>query len=110
EPAPPRPPRYPALLLNLHGRAGKSGMHVLFVHQNFPAQFGHVARYLVQKHGFRCTFLSQETGASADGIERIAYHVKGGATTQTHYCSATFENAIWHSHAVYEALTARPDL
>jgi glycosyltransferase involved in cell wall biosynthesis len=86
-------------------------MHVLFIHQNFPAQFGHVAGYLAQRHGFRCTFLSQQPpGTAADGVERIQYHIKGGARAENHYCSRTFENAVWHSHAVYEALEARPDL
>ena len=28
-------------------------MHVLFVHQNYPAQFGHVAEYLARGHGFQ---------------------------------------------------------
>jgi glycosyltransferase involved in cell wall biosynthesis len=85
-------------------------MHVLFVHQNFPAQFGHIAAYLVKKHGFRCTFVSQQSPGQTDGIERVQYHLQGGATQQTHYCSRTFENAVWHSHAVYEALRARPDI
>jgi glycosyltransferase involved in cell wall biosynthesis len=85
-------------------------MHVLFVHQNFPAQFGHIASYLVKTKGFRCTFVSQQAPGHADGIERVQYHLQGGATQQTHYCSRTFENAIWHSHAVYEAMRSRPDL
>lgn len=85
-------------------------MHVLFVHQNFPAQFGHIASYLVKTKGFRCTFVSQQPPGHADGIERIQYHLQGGATQQTHYCSRTFENSIWHSHAIYEALRARPDI
>src|SRR6266446_7336456 len=87
-----------------------STMHVLFVHQNFPAQFGHIASYLVKNKGFRCTFVSQQPPGHGDGIERIQYHVQGGATQQTHYCSRTFENSIWHSHAIYEALRARPDI
>jgi glycosyltransferase involved in cell wall biosynthesis len=45
-----------------------------------------------------------------DGIERIQYRIAGGATKSTHYCSRTFENAVWHSHAVYEAMKARPDI
>ncbi len=85
-------------------------MHVLFVHQNFPAQFGHVAEYLVRQHGFRCTFASQKSPGTWAGIERIQYHVKGGATDRTHYCSRSFENATWHSHALYEALRVRPDI
>jgi glycosyltransferase involved in cell wall biosynthesis len=85
-------------------------MHILFVHQNFPAQFGHIASYLTRRHGFRCTFVSQTPAGQAGGIEKIQYHVKGGATKASHYCSRTFENAIWHTHAVYEALAARPDL
>jgi glycosyltransferase involved in cell wall biosynthesis len=85
-------------------------MHVLFIHQNFPAQFGHIAAYLTREKGFRCTFVSQHPPAVVEGIERIQYRIKGGATEQTHYSSRTFENAIWHSHGVYEALAQRPDV
>jgi glycosyltransferase involved in cell wall biosynthesis len=85
-------------------------MHALFIHQNFPAQFGHIAGYLAQRRGFRCTFLSQQRAGRFGGVECVQYQIKGGATAQTHYCSRSFENAIWHSHAVYEALEARPDI
>ena len=47
---------------------------------------------------------------SDGGVERIQYLIQGGATPQTHYCSASFENATWHSHAIYEALKARPNI
>lgn len=85
-------------------------MHVLFVHQNFPAQFGHIAAYLAQRKGFRCTFVSQHPPGKEGGIERVQYVLRGGATQQTHFCSRTFENAIWHSHAIYEALHTRDDI
>jgi glycosyltransferase involved in cell wall biosynthesis len=85
-------------------------MHIVFLHQNFPAQFGHVASYLVLRKGFRCTFVSQQPAGMFGGIECIQYKLAGGATPQTHYCSRSFENAIWHSHAIYQALEARPDI
>jgi len=89
-------------------------VHVLFVHQNFPAQFGHIAAELVRNEGWRATFVSQSPappgGDSSSGIQRVVYKVKGGAKEANHYCSRTFENAIWHTHAVYEALAARPDI
>jgi glycosyltransferase involved in cell wall biosynthesis len=85
-------------------------MHVLFVHQNFPAQFGHIAGYLVRHKGYRCSFLSEKPAGMVAGIECIQYRIQGGATEKTHYCSRTFENATWHSHAAYEALAARPDI
>jgi glycosyltransferase involved in cell wall biosynthesis len=85
-------------------------MHVLFIHQNYPAQFGHIAGYLAQRPGYRCTFLSQQAPGTTGGVERIQYQLKGGARVENHYCSRTFENAIWHSHALYEALEARPDI
>jgi len=85
-------------------------MHVLFIHQNFPAQFGHIAAYLVQRKGFRCSFISEQPPGNDGGIERIQYRIAGGATEQTHYCSRSYENAIWHSHAIHEALAARPDI
>src|SRR5690349_10809094 len=90
-------------------------MHILYVHQNFPAQFGHIARHLVQKLGWRCTFVSETAAGSVEGIEKIHYQIRGGATQSTHFCSRTFENAVWHTDAVFHALRARhaelrPDL
>ena len=78
-------------------------MHILFVHQNFPAQFGQIAHHLVQQHGFECTFVSERPPGNEGGVRRIQYRVAGGATRQTHYCSRTFENGVWHAMAVYEA-------
>ena len=85
-------------------------MHVLFVHQNFPAQFGHIAVHLDRRHGFRSTFVSERPPGRLGRVERIQYALKGGAALATHHCSRTFENAIWHTSAVYEALRARPDI
>lgn len=85
-------------------------MHVLFVHQNFPAQFGHIAQHLVQRHGFRCTFVTERRGGKVGEVECVQYKVEGGATKQNHYCTRTFENATRHAMAVYDAVKARPDL
>jgi glycosyltransferase involved in cell wall biosynthesis len=90
-------------------------VHVLFVHKNFPAQFGHIASHLVKSEGWRCTFVSEKPPQSAGGVDNIQYRVRGGATEQTHYFSRTFENAVWHAAAVYEALAPvsaalKPDL
>lgn len=89
-------------------------MHIAFVHQNYPAQFGHIARYLVKEKKFRCTFVSRVPGGVEDGVRRIQYNPKGGATEKNHHCTRTFENAVAHSHGVYEAFRTQvstpPDL
>ena len=85
-------------------------MHVLFVHQNFPAQFGHIARYLIDHHQFRCTFVSEKPPAQMNGLERIQYRFKGGSKEDTHFFVRSFVNQIWHSHAVFETLESRPDI
>ena len=85
-------------------------MHILYVHQNFPAQFGHIAAYLVREKGCRCTFVSQTPAGMVEGIEKIQYQLAGGATAQNHFCSRTFENNIWHCDGVYHALKSRRDL
>jgi glycosyltransferase involved in cell wall biosynthesis len=85
-------------------------MHIMFVHQNFPAQFGHIARHLTQTRGWRSTFVSKTPAGEKAGIRNISYTTSGGARATTHYCSRTFENATWHAHGVYEACKAHPDL
>jgi glycosyltransferase involved in cell wall biosynthesis len=85
-------------------------MQILYVHQSFPAQFGPIARRLQRDKGWKCYFVSQSPAGESDGIEKIEYKLAGGATAQTHFCSRTFENTVWHCDAVFEALKARPDV
>ena len=85
-------------------------MHVLFVHQNFPAQFGHIAAHLIQRHGYRCTFANERRGGRVGDIDCVQYKQDGGATKHNHYCTRTFENATRHAMGVYDALKARPDV
>jgi len=85
-------------------------MHVLYVHQNFPAQFGHIAKHLVEKLNWRCTFVSETPSGNVGGIEKVQYKIAGGATKQNHFCSRTFENTVWHSDGVFNALRRRPDI
>lgn len=85
-------------------------MHVLFVHPNYPAQFGHVARHLVAAHGLRCTFVSRHPPGTDDGVERIRYVLTGGTTQYTHPFCVPVEDVLWRTNAVYQALRARPDV
>ena len=89
-------------------------MHILYVHQNYPAQFGHIARWLVKMRKWRCTFVTQANVQGDDGVQRIVYKAAGGASARNHFCSRTFENAVWHCDGVYHALKGRigdkPDL
>ncbi|MHC4403153.1 MAG: glycosyltransferase [Planctomycetota bacterium] len=85
-------------------------MHVLYVHKNFPAQFGHLADYLIEHEGFRCTFLSERKAEPGGRIERVRYRLRGGARPTTHYCSRTFENFVWRCHAVYETMKTHPEI
>ena len=85
-------------------------MHILFVHKNFPAQFGHIAAYLIKRHGYQCSFVCELSPGNIEGINRLQYKLGGGATRATHYCSRTFENATWHAYGVYETMKAHPEV
>jgi glycosyltransferase involved in cell wall biosynthesis len=89
-------------------------MKLLYVHQNFPAQFGHIASHLVNQLKWECRFVSEQPAGIVGGVEKIQYRLTGGATQQNHFCSRTFENTVWHCDAIYQALKPlagyRPDL
>ena len=47
-------------------------MKILFLHNNFPAQFGALGQYLA-RGGWDVTFMTQRQGAKADGIDTVVY-------------------------------------
>jgi glycosyltransferase involved in cell wall biosynthesis len=85
-------------------------MHVLFVHKNFPAQFGHVAQWLVGRHKWKATYVSELPNAVFGGLKRVHYKPLGGAREETHFCSRSFENFVAHSQGVHHALKRMPDI
>jgi len=85
-------------------------MHILFVHQNFPAQFRYIAPRLVHDYGCQCTFVTERQEGALPGVEKVVYRARGGATSANHPCTRNFENAVGQTHGVYEALKARPDI
>lgn len=88
-------------------------MQILFVHPNYPAQFGPVLTRLARDPGVECVFVTKRESLGArhdDGVRKILYRPRGGAAKSTHFCSRTFENAVWQSHAIYEACKSEAGL
>jgi hypothetical protein len=52
-------------------------MHVLFVHNSFPAQFRFIAPRLAADYGWRCTFATRN-GKPPDlpGVARVLYRAR----------------------------------
>ena len=78
----------------------------LFIHPNFPGQFGPMLSRLGHDPTVECVFLSNNASGLHGGVRCIPFRSKSGATAATHYCSRTFENSIWSAHAVYETCQA----
>ena len=85
-------------------------MQILFVHPNYPAQFGPALKRLVKMPDVECVFVTRNLSGMKDGVRCIPFQQRGGATKTTHYCARTFENAVWQCHGVYEACKADADL
>jgi glycosyltransferase involved in cell wall biosynthesis len=85
-------------------------VQVLFVHPNFPGQFGPCATRLASEPGVEVVFVSQRAEGMHAGIRCIRAVPRGGATHANHYCSRTFENAVWSAHAVHVACASSEGL
>jgi len=54
-------------------------MHVMFIHPNFPAQFGHIAAHLTTQLGWKCTFVTSiDTTQLQLPFDHINYRVHEG--------------------------------
>lgn len=74
-------------------------MDVLFVHQNFPGQFRHVAPYLAQR-GHRVAALRQDACPEAlPGVQVLSYRVARGNAQGVHAWAREFETKVLRGEA-----------
>lgn len=75
-------------------------MTILFIHQNFPAQYLHVLRRLAERDGTRVYFITQTTQNEILGVSKIVYKPDLPAFTNCHTYTAPFDIAVRTAEAV----------
>lgn len=81
-------------------------MKLLFIHQNFPGQFKHLARYYAQHPGNEVRFLTKRKELEIPGVRKVLYQPKRQARATTHRYIREFENGVLHGQAVAEQAMA----
>ncbi|HYD80954.1 MAG TPA: glycosyltransferase family 4 protein [Paucimonas sp.] len=77
-------------------------MKILFVHQNFPAQYMHLAPALAAK-GHEVVALSIRPAPEMPGVKILRYHVKRGTTAGVHPWASEFETKVLRGEAAGRA-------
>jgi hypothetical protein len=75
-------------------------MKILFVHQNFPGQYLHLARYLGAQPGNEVVFITQRTDATLPGVKNIVYKPHRGVTQKQHHYLIDTEAGLLNAQAV----------
>lgn len=85
-------------------------MRVLFVHQNFPGQYRHVAPALARRPGTQVVALGEMAGEALPGVRHVRYKPPPAADTgtapTTHRYVRRFEQAVFRGQHVARACLA----
>lgn len=75
-------------------------MKILFIHQNFPGQYKHLARILAADPKNRVLFITKPGKPNIPGVHKIEYVTKRKPAPQTHRYVRVFEDGVLHGQAV----------
>ena len=81
-------------------------MKVLFVHQNFPGQYIHLARQLACDPGNQVVFLTQRRDAALPGVRNVVYQPHRSVSPQQHRYLRDTEAGVLNAQAVARAALA----
>ncbi|MEX0583443.1 MAG: glycosyltransferase family 4 protein [Sneathiella sp.] len=76
-------------------------MNILFLHNNFPAQYRHVARHLAAIKGNRVVFISHRAPVKIPGVTNILIKPHRDAKAETHHYLRSVESAVLNGQAVF---------
>ena len=69
-------------------------LRALFIHQNFPGQYAHLAPALAQRQGVTVFGIGEKPGYAAPGVQYFHYGAPKGAGEQTHRYLRPFEGSL----------------
>jgi glycosyltransferase involved in cell wall biosynthesis len=78
-------------------------VNYLFIHQNFPAQYQHIVRYLASQTDNQVYFLTQPNQNSMAGVHKVTYPRETRAHVSCHGYAVEIERAIATGATVAEA-------
>ena len=81
-------------------------MNVLFVHNNFPGQYRHLARALARDFKIRVVAIGSSTSQEMGGIELIRYSLKNVDVSATHPFARRFDLECHRAEQVLYALSS----
>lgn len=75
-------------------------MKILFIHQNCPGQYKHLARALADKPENEVVFITKPGKPDVPGVRKVEYSPHRSPAKETHPYIVTMENAVLHGQAV----------
>lgn len=75
-------------------------INILFVHQNFPGQYLHLARHLGATGEHRVVFITQRTDADLPGVQKIVYKPARPVTRDVHHYVRETEAGVLNAQNV----------
>ncbi|GDX85745.1 glycosyl transferase [Methylococcaceae bacterium] len=78
-------------------------MKILFIHQNFPAQFAQLAQHLIEQSGNELLALMQPPGRSFEGVGVVPYRFQHGTQSGIHSLLGEMEAKVLRGEAVADA-------
>ncbi|MNZ13771.1 GDP-mannose-dependent alpha-(1-2)-phosphatidylinositol mannosyltransferase [compost metagenome] len=79
-------------------------MKVLFIHQNFPGQFRHIAAHLAGQPGVEVLAIGREQAPGLPSVPLLRYKPHRQPSTHTHPYARSFEDSILHGQQVLRLL------
>ena len=91
-------------------------MNIVFIHQNMPGQYKHLAARLAADPANRVVFITKRTDREIPNVRRLSYQPSRKARENAHPYLVSTENAVLHGQAVARLLMGlreegfRPDV
>jgi glycosyltransferase involved in cell wall biosynthesis len=81
----------------------RAGMRLLFIHQNCPGQYKHLARHLAARPGNEVVFITQSGKPEVPGVRKVEYAPARRPTKDTHFYIRGLEANVLNGQAVARA-------